>query len=127
MLEAQEIAPAHAPDPAPAEAFGLAVEGHLEAGVGDDDRGDMRRQQAREGAQKPPLHVAVAQQLLPMYLLVEHQTAGENGVRPPFYETHFLRLLLTLEDCQTTMAELVDAIGPLDQWVARDHDALLAE
>jgi hypothetical protein len=32
-----------------------------------------------------------------------------------------------LEDCRTTMAELVDAIGPLDQWVASDHDALLAE
>ena len=44
------------------------------------------------------------------------------------YSRLFLaRLLLTLEDCQTTMAELVDAIGPLDQWVARDHDALLAE
>ena len=37
------------------------------------------------------------------------------------------RLLLTLEDCRTTMAELVHAIGPLDQWVASDHDALLAE
>jgi len=36
------------------------------------------------------------------------------------------RLLLTLEDCRTTIAELVDALGPPDQWVASDHDALLA-
>ena len=44
------------------------------------------------------------------------------------YSRLFLaRLLLTLEDCQITMAELVDAIEPLDQWVVRDHDALLAE
>jgi len=61
----------------------------------------------------------------------DRQRAGFVGIpqgqTPPFYETPFLRLLLTLEDCQTTMAELVDAIGPLDQWVARDHDALLAE
>ena len=44
------------------------------------------------------------------------------------YSRLFLaRLLLTLEDCPTTIAELVDAIGPLDQWVATDHGALLAE
>ena len=36
------------------------------------------------------------------------------------------RQRLTLEDCRTTMAELFDAIGPLDQWVASDHAALLA-
>ena len=28
----------------------------------------------------------------------------------------YSRLLLTLEDCRTTMAEVVDAIGPLDHW-----------
>jgi hypothetical protein len=44
------------------------------------------------------------------------------------YSRLFLaRLLLTLEDCRTTIAKLVDAIGPLDQWVASDHDALLVE
>jgi hypothetical protein len=37
------------------------------------------------------------------------------------------RLLLTLDDCKTVATQLVDAIGPLDQWVATDHDALLAE
>jgi hypothetical protein len=43
------------------------------------------------------------------------------------YSRLFLaRLLLTLEGCRTTIAELVDAIGPLDQWVSNDHDALLA-
>jgi hypothetical protein len=34
---------------------------------------------------------------------------------------------LTLEDCRTTIAELVDAIGPPERWVASEHDALLAE
>jgi hypothetical protein len=44
------------------------------------------------------------------------------------YSRLFLaRLLLTLEQCKAALAELVDAIGPLDQWVASDHDALLAE
>ena len=43
------------------------------------------------------------------------------------YSRLFLaRLLLTLEDCRTSIAALVDAIGPPSQWVASDHDALLA-
>jgi hypothetical protein len=43
------------------------------------------------------------------------------------YSRLFLaRLLLTLEDCRSSIAELVDAIGPPGQWVANDHDALLA-
>jgi hypothetical protein len=43
------------------------------------------------------------------------------------YSRLFLaRLLLTLDDCRTSIAELVDAIGPPGQWVASDHDALLA-
>ncbi|MEA3644000.1 MAG: IS4 family transposase [Lamprobacter sp.] len=65
-------------------------------------------------------------------------TAAEHGgvherLRPGSrkrraYSRLFLaRLLLTMEHCRTTIAELVDAIGPLDQWVASDHDALLAE
>ena len=37
------------------------------------------------------------------------------------------RLLLTLEHAKTLVAEPLDAIGPRDQWVANDHDALLAE
>lgn len=47
--------------------------------------------------------------------------------RRAYSQLFLARLLLTLEDCRTTMAELVDAIGPLDQWAASDHDALLAE
>ena len=44
------------------------------------------------------------------------------------YSRLFLaRLLLTLEDCRATIAELVDAIGPPDQWVASDHEVLFAE
>jgi hypothetical protein len=34
-------------------------------------------------------------------------------------------LLLTLEDCRTTIADPVDAIVPPTQWAANDHDALL--
>jgi hypothetical protein len=37
-----------------------------------------------------------------------------------------VRLLLTLDDGKTAATALADAIGPLDQWVANDHDALLA-
>ncbi|WP_462322547.1 hypothetical protein [Halochromatium sp.] len=56
----------------------------------------------------------------------EHLRPGSRKRRA--YSRLFLaRLLLTLEHCRTTIAELVDAIGPLDQWVASDHDALLAE
>jgi hypothetical protein len=51
----------------------------------------------------------------------------KRGLSPIPLRLFLARLLLTLEDCRTTMAELVDAIGPLDQWVATDHDALLAE
>ena len=65
-------------------------------------------------------------------------TAAEHGglherLRPGSrkrraYSRLFLaRLLLTLDAYKTAAAELLDAIGPLDQWVATDHDALLAE
>ena len=57
-----------------------------------------------------------------------HQRLRPGSRKRRAYSRLFLaRLLLTLEDCRTTIAELVDAIGPLDQWVASDHDALLAE
>jgi hypothetical protein len=43
------------------------------------------------------------------------------------YSRVFLaRLLLTLDDGRPIAAELAEAIGPWDQWVATDHDALLA-
>jgi len=57
-----------------------------------------------------------------------HERLRPGSRKRRAYSRLFLaRLLLTLEDCRTTMAELVHAIGPLDQWVASDHDALLAE
>ena len=44
------------------------------------------------------------------------------------YSRLFLaRLLLTVEPCRSPAALLAEAIGPLDQWVANDHAALLAE
>ena len=57
-----------------------------------------------------------------------HERLRPGSRKRRAYSRLFLaRLLLTLEDCRTTIAELVDAIGPLDQWVASDHDALLVE
>jgi hypothetical protein len=57
-----------------------------------------------------------------------HERMRPNNRQRRAYSRVFLaRLLLTLEHCQATVAELIAAIGPLDEWVARDHDALLAE
>ncbi len=56
-----------------------------------------------------------------------HERMRPGSRKRRAYSRLFLaRLLLTLEDCRTTIAELVDAIGPLDQWISTDHDALLA-
>jgi hypothetical protein len=56
-----------------------------------------------------------------------HERMRPGSRKRRAYSRLFLaRLLLTLEDCRTTIAELVEAIGPPDQWVANDHDALLA-
>jgi hypothetical protein len=49
-----------------------------------------------------------------------------SGKRRAYSRLFPARLLLTLEDCRTTITELVEAIGSHDQWVANDHDALLA-
>lgn len=57
-----------------------------------------------------------------------HQRMRPGSRKRRAYSRLFLaRLLLTLEDGRTTIAELVDAIGLPEQWVASDHDALLAE
>jgi len=57
-----------------------------------------------------------------------HERMRPNNRKRRAYSRVFLaRLLLTLEHCQATVAELITAIGPLDEWVANDHDALLAE
>jgi len=57
-----------------------------------------------------------------------HERMRPGSRKRRAYTRLFLaRLLLTLEDCRTTIAELVDAIGTPDQWVASDHDALLTE
>jgi hypothetical protein len=56
-----------------------------------------------------------------------HERLRPNNRKRRAYSRLFLaRLLLTLEDCRTTVAELVDAIGPPDQWVTSDHEAPLA-
>jgi hypothetical protein len=49
---------------------------------------------------------------------VMHRLVPRSAVRAVW-------LLLTLEDCRTTIADPVDAIVPPTQWAANDHDALL--
>jgi len=57
-----------------------------------------------------------------------HERMRPGSRKRRAYSRLFLaRLLLTLEDCRSTVAELINAIGPLDQWLASDHDALLAQ
>ncbi len=57
-----------------------------------------------------------------------HERLRPGSRKRRAYSRLFLaRLLLTLEHCQRAAADLVEAIGPLDQWVASDHGALLAE
>jgi hypothetical protein len=48
-----------------------------------------------------------------------------NRKRRAYSRVSLARLLLTLEQCHTSVAALADAIGPLDEWVASDHSALL--
>ncbi|WP_462321323.1 hypothetical protein [Halochromatium sp.] len=50
-----------------------------------------------------------------------------SGKRRAYSRLFLARLLLTLENCRSTLDELINAIGPIDQWVASDHDALLAK
>jgi hypothetical protein len=55
-----------------------------------------------------------------------HERLRPGSRKRRAYSRLFLaRLLLTLKDCRTSIAELIDAIGPPDQWIANDHDALL--
>jgi hypothetical protein len=57
-----------------------------------------------------------------------HERLRPGSRKRRAYSRLFLaRLLLTLEHCQTAAADLVDALGPLHQWVASDHAALLAQ
>ena len=56
-----------------------------------------------------------------------HERLRPGSRKRRAYSRLFLaRLLLTLADYQATIVDLLAAIGPLDQWVASDHDALLA-
>lgn len=56
-----------------------------------------------------------------------HERLRPGSRKRRAYSRLFLaRLLLTVEPCKAAAADLADAIGPLDQWVASDHAALLA-
>jgi hypothetical protein len=50
-----------------------------------------------------------------------------NGKRRVYSRLFLARLLLILESCRLHLDGLIPALGPLDQWVANDHDALLAD
>jgi hypothetical protein len=50
-----------------------------------------------------------------------------NGKRRVYSRLFLARLLLVLDSCQTRLDAVILALGPLDQWVANDHDALLVE
>ena len=57
-----------------------------------------------------------------------HERLRPGSRKRRAYSRLFLaRLLLTLEHCKTAIVDLLQAVGPLDQWVASDHDSLLAE
>lgn len=56
-----------------------------------------------------------------------HERMRPNSRKRRAYSRVFLaRLLMMLKSCQRSLEELIDGIGPLDEWVANDHDALLA-
>ena len=50
-----------------------------------------------------------------------------NGERRVYSRLFLARLLLVLESCRGHLDDLTLALGPLDQWVANDHDALLVD
>jgi len=58
---------------------------------------------------------------------LDQRLRPNNRKRRAYSRVFLARLLLTLAHCRESAAALVDAIGPLDQWVANDHDALLKE
>jgi hypothetical protein len=49
-----------------------------------------------------------------------------RSTRPADSRVYRARLLLTLDDGWAVAAELAEAIGSCDQWVANAHDTLLA-
>jgi hypothetical protein len=50
-----------------------------------------------------------------------------NGKRRVYSRLFLARLRLVLESCRLHLDDLILAFGPLAQWVANDHDALLAD
>jgi len=50
-----------------------------------------------------------------------------NGKRRVYSRLFLARLLVVLDSCHEVLTELVAMIGPLDEWIAGKHDALLAD
>lgn len=50
-----------------------------------------------------------------------------NGKRRVYSRLFLARLLVVLEACHDVLIELVGTIGPPDQWVADERDALVAD
>ncbi|MEA3277207.1 MAG: hypothetical protein U9Q81_18355 [Pseudomonadota bacterium] len=57
---------------------------------------------------------------------LERRMHPGSGKRRAYSRLFLARLLLALESCRDVLDELVSSIEPPDQWVASDHDALLA-
>jgi len=57
---------------------------------------------------------------------LDRQMHPGNGKRRAYSRLFLARLLLVLEAYRDVLEELVSTIGPPDQWIASDHDALLA-
>jgi len=56
---------------------------------------------------------------------LHEQLHPSNRKRSVYSKLFLARLLLVLERCHRELDHLAEAITDVDQWVARDHDALL--
>jgi chromosome condensin MukBEF complex kleisin-like MukF subunit len=76
----------------------------------------------------PMLGEAELRDVFALRIAAPHLRSVDAGLQDPAHSRLFLaRLLLRVEHCTAAAVGLADAIGPLDQWVARDHAALLAD
>ena len=80
--------------------------------------------QRESGYYSSPLIRLPPTRLFRICILGFRYTGSRN--RRAYSRVFLALLLLTLEPCKAIAAERVAAIGPLDQWVASDHVALLA-
>jgi hypothetical protein len=61
------------------------------------------------------------------FRVMKNEPFGEDLERRAYSRLFLVRLLLTMEQGKAAAEDLADAIGPLHQWIASNHAALLAE